>query len=152
MPRIFPLPDCRILVLVLGIAGCSGPALPLTAPVSGIVTLNGTPLTRGMVHFVPDNSKGSTGRMAVAYIQPDGRFHGAMCFKPNDGALIGLHKIAVDVRNVAPEPTQPGESPAGPPQPRSLVPIRYSNQDTSGLTVEVKAGTANEFEFALESR
>ena len=151
MARTFRVSVCAMLVLILGIAGCSRPRRPTMAPVNGTVTLNGKPMTKGMVHFIPDNSKGSTGRMAVAYIQPDGRFEGAMSFKPKDGALVGFHKIVIDVRNIAPDPPQPGESPSAPPQPRNLAPVRYSNPDTSGITAEVKAGVTNTFEFKLQS-
>jgi len=151
MSRTFPVSVWAILGLILGIAGCSQEPRPTMAPVNGTVTLNGKPLTKGMVHFIPDNTKGSTGRMAVAHIQPDGRFDGAMCFKPKDGALVGFHKIVIDVRNITPDPPEPGKSPSAPPQPPNLAPVRYSNPDTSGITAEVKAGVTNTFEFKLQS-
>ena len=39
-----------------------------------------------------------------------------------------------------------------PPPPKSLIPVRYTDGNTSGLTAEVKSAAKNDFTFALESR
>ena len=46
---------CRAIWLVM-LVGCQQSDLPLRAPVEGIVTLDGVPLPRGTVTFVPDRS------------------------------------------------------------------------------------------------
>lgn len=137
------------LAVFMGIPGC-GRSLPPTAPVSGSVMLNDKPLTKGMVHFIPDNSKGTAGRMAVATIESDGRFSGASCFQKNDGALVGFHKIVIDVPTFQDLP-EPGEAPKTVRTPQPPVPVRYSNPATTDLTAEVTAGGNNTFEFRLRS-
>lgn len=120
---------------------------PPLGQVGGIVTLDGQPLTKGQVQFVPDGSKGTKGRMAVGLIGTDGRFS-LTAFKRDDGALVGFHKVVVICEEDMPafDPKSP------PPPPKSLIPVRYTDANTSGLTAEVKSGPKNDFTFALESR
>jgi len=131
-------------VAVLSLSGCGGPATPPTARVGGIVTLDGQPLSSGSVRFVPDRSKGTTGRMAVGVIGSDGRFT-LTSFKPGDGSLVGFHKVAIICEGEAP----PFDPKIPPPPPKSLIPIRYTDDKTSGITAEVKSGTKHDFEFKL---
>ncbi|HOM17497.1 MAG TPA: hypothetical protein PLQ00_09220, partial [Thermoguttaceae bacterium] len=58
------------IVFVGFLAGCggSGAKLPPLASVSGKVTLDGNPLPRGTVTFIPDESKGTKGPTAVGQI------------------------------------------------------------------------------------
>jgi hypothetical protein len=138
---------CAIAVASIAIAGCSGSNLPPLGQVGGVVTLDGQPLTKGQVQFVPDSSKGTKGRMAVGLIGSDGRFK-LTAFKPGDGALVGFHKVAIICEEEMPafDPKSP------PPPPKSLIPVRYTDANTSGFTTEVKSGAKNDFTFALESR
>ena len=138
---------CAVAVAIVAVSGCSGVKIPPLAQVGGVVTLDGQPLTKGQVHFVPDSSKGTKGRMAVGLIGTDGRFK-LTAFKPGDGALVGFHKVVIICEEEMPafDPKLP------PPPPKSLIPIRYTNDKTSGLTAEVKSAGKNDFTFALESR
>ena len=110
--------------------------------VEGIVRLDGKPLTTGKIRFLP-----TAGRGAIAEIQPDGTFT-LGTFSKADGALIGMHKVAV----IAVESGPGGRPDPGVPRPtlRSLVPDRYLAVGTSGLTYEVKPGL-NRAEFDLTS-
>jgi hypothetical protein len=139
--------SCAIAVAIIAIAGCSGVKTPPVGQVGGVVTLDGQPLTKGQVQFVPDSSKGTKGRMAVGLIGADGRF-ALTAFKPGDGALVGFHKVVIICEEEMPafDPKSP------PPPPKSLIPIRYTDANTSGFTAEVKSGAKNDFTFALESR
>ena len=138
---------CAVAVAIVTVSGCSGVKTPPVGQVGGIVTLDGQPLTKGQVQFVPDSSKGTKGRMAVGLIGADGRFS-LTAFKPGDGALVGFHKVLIICEEEMPafDPKSP------PPPPKSLIPIRYTDANTSGLTAEVKAAAKNDFTFALESR
>ena len=124
--------------------GCGGSSsnLPPLAPVSGKVTLDGNPLPRGTVTFIPDESKGTKGPTAVGQIGPDGRFTLQTAQQP--GAVLGHHKVRVRARQEAKTPQEEGKEP-------SLIPLKYENENTSGLTFEVKAGR-NEFNIELHSR
>jgi hypothetical protein len=136
--------SCLIATAVLSLTGCGGPATPPTGKVSGIVTLDDQPLPKGQVRFMPDKSKGTMGRMAVGVIGSDGRFV-LTSFKRDDGALVGFHKVVI----ICEEEVPPFDPKVPPPPPKSLIPIRYTDDKTSGMTAEVKSGAKNEFEFKL---
>jgi hypothetical protein len=98
-----------IVGAVLVVAGC-GPARPTVAPVSGVVSYLGKPLTAGSVTFVPADG----GPPAVGDIGKDGRYR-LTTFDTNDGALLGNHRIAVVALKATADPL-PGETdrPSGP--------------------------------------
>ena len=100
------------------------------APVEGKVLLNGQPMTAGRVMTTPPSGRGANG-----IIQVDGTFE-LKTHNVGDGALVGTHTVAV----VAYEGKATGPE-AGPG--KLLVPQRYINDMTSGLTIEVKADEEN---------
>jgi hypothetical protein len=79
----------RLIVLLLLplLAGCDD--RPTRVPVSGIVTIDGQPVTRGNIKFVPQN-----GRPSAGAIGEDGRFT-LTCYDGNDGALLGTHRVQI---------------------------------------------------------
>jgi hypothetical protein len=83
------------------------------------------------------------GRGANAAIQPDGSF--TLKSREQEGAVIGTHKVAVVAYQ--------GQAGAGPEASagKLIVPERYINPDTSGLTIEVKGGEPNQTELKLTS-
>jgi hypothetical protein len=97
------------------------------AQVHGKVTLDGKPLADGAVVTKPESGRGAQG-----FIR-NGEFELGTKGK-NDGASIGTHAVAVIAQE---KPANAGpESKAG----QLLVPERYTNPDTSGLTIDVQAG------------
>lgn len=146
----FLLAGC-VLVGSVWLAGC-GSNRPTTAPVQGKITCGGQPVPEGVVTFYPEQGRPATGR-----IQPDGTYR-LTTFEPDDGALIGKHKVTIEaVRfpQAGPQPKSMEEeirmamekkSPrSGPPQPQWLVPPRYAKRETTPLVFEVRPGpnTAN---------
>jgi hypothetical protein len=117
--------------------------LPPVAGVSGVVTIDGKPLPRGTIQFVPDDSKGTRGATAVGTIDAQGRYR--LKTAGVDGAIVGFHKVGVYALAEA-----PADETAPPPPP--LIPLKYFNPDTSGLTAEVKAGEENQIPFPLKSK
>jgi hypothetical protein len=132
MFAFIPRLDCGVraavalLVLAVVMTGCSR-RFPM-AEVSGKVTLDGKPLSDATVMFVPEK-----GFAAAGTLQPDGTFR-LISGRPGNGAVIGSHKVAV--------------MPADPL--KAHFPAKYQNAETSGFSVEVKAGK-NSFEFDLPS-
>jgi hypothetical protein len=124
------------LLLAVGIIGCSSNGDHL-APVKGKVTYKGAPLQGGTIVFIPDESRGTHGQMAMADIQADGTF----TLKTNDtlGAVPGWHRVTVAW-------VVPG--PAG--RVRPLLPDKYSHPQQSGLAFEVHATKPNAFALDLE--
>lgn len=126
-----------LTLIALAVAGCGGSGLEL-ADVSGKVLLNGQPLSKGSVVTVPPAGRGSFG-----ILQPDGTFELASGRLP--GAQVGTHKVSI----VAFE--NGGGQGAESQQGKSLVPERYNNPESSGLTLEVKSDEENSPVFELKS-
>lgn len=130
----------------LGVAilvGCGDGRLP-TAPVSGVVTLDGKPVTSGAVVFTPDH-----GWPAQGELDSDGRFV-LSTYEEGDGAILGEHRIVV-IAQTGDDPEEHFERPPSKPI-KSLVPDRYANKATSGLSYEVKPGESNEVQLPLLSK
>lgn len=134
---------CRlILTLMLFIGaiaatGCSRSYQLETAPVRGMVTLNGKPVSSGTVVFSPSRGRGATGQLAA-----DGTFV-LSTYGHGDGAIVGLNKVAV-----APSPEdESGKHPPG----YVAIPNRYQNSESSRLEREVKAGENNVFDLKLST-
>jgi len=116
------------------------------APVEGVVRLDGEPLTKGIVTFVPES-----GRSATGAIRSDGTFQ-LETYGQAEGALVGAHRVTITAT----------ETPTGPPDfdvdrpavadKKPLVPARYANSESSGLTFEVKADMTNYAELDLKSK
>lgn len=108
------------------------------ADVRGLVLLDDQPLTSGMVSTVPLKGRGAQGE-----IDQQGRF----ILTSGDlgrGAQIGKHQVAVIAVD--------GDEEFSPEKPkRLLVPFRYTRAETSGLKIDVQAGTTNEVTLKLYS-
>jgi hypothetical protein len=124
---------------VLIAAGCSGPN---AASVSGSVTLDGQPLTTGMVSFYPD---GGNGAPASGSIDSSGNY------SLSTGTDVGLAPgkyVAIVVATK--EPPQPYDKTGSENPPIPITPGKYASTTTSDLHVEVKAGK-NTVPLALQS-
>jgi hypothetical protein len=139
-------------LLLLALLGCGGANQLETAPVSGRVTLDGKPLERGTVTFLPER-----GRVATGEIQTDGTFT-LGTYSERDGAIVGRHRVAVVVVDQAAAEALAAAAPASDtdiveadaPLPLAT-PAHYADPGNSGLTFEVKAGESNEAVFELTS-
>jgi len=108
---------------IILLSGCSGGRLP-TAPVRGKVTYKGAPLNTGTVTFVPDTTAAPC---AYGEIGADGSYQ-LTTYKRGDGAVLGTHRIMVSAVKVDPKR----------PEATSLVPSKFSSEQTSGLTADVQ--------------
>lgn len=129
--------------MALPFVGC-GEHLPGAAPVAGVVTLDGKPVTSGTVIFSP-----AKGLPAHGELDSQGRFV-LSTYQEGDGAIIGEHRIAV-VAVTEDDDSQHFERPPTKPV-RSLLPERYASKTTSGLSFEVKQGEHNEARLELNSK
>lgn len=114
------------LFLFLISVGCGGTKDQLpTTKVDGSVSYQGTPLETGTVTFFPV----SGGKHAVGMISKGGAFS-LSTFETGDGAVIGKHKVVVNVSY---------ETPDGVPVPDSVprIPAKYSSPETTTLVVDV---------------
>lgn len=111
------------------------------AVVTGTVTLDGKPLPRGTVQFVPDPQRGNGGATGVGQIGADGRYE--IWTTEARGAAVGHHLVGV----VAREEVDLNQTSFA----RSLIPERYQDPLSSGLSVEVTAGKRNVIDLELSS-
>ncbi|HPU08057.1 MAG TPA: carboxypeptidase-like regulatory domain-containing protein [Thermogutta sp.] len=148
-----------VTAVALGVViGCSrSDGRPKTYPVTGVVTLNGTPVEGATVVFVPKTpaQPGAQGpQAATATTDTSGRY-ALGTFAKGDGAIPGEYLVRVFKYPTPPPPTgsasseeeyvPPEESgqAAAAPAPKNLLPEKYANENTSGLsfTVEPKSNT-----------
>lgn len=136
----------KFLVLTLAAAafsGCSSSTddFPRES-VSGTVTLDGVPLAKGNIQFLPTaetQQAGSTGQIS------EGKF----TIPRAAGPVPGAFKISI-TSDSGEQPAMVNGMPGGTGTPnRDLIPEQYNAQST--LTADVVAGGPNEFTFDLST-
>lgn len=90
-----------VLACLLGV-GCNGPRTAAVYPVTGTLTVSGTPAAKAMVAFHPLNEIASQPVLPVATTGPDGTFR-LMTYVAGDGAPAGDYVVTV----VWPDDSQP---------------------------------------------
>ena len=129
-------------IVLATLVGCGDAQRLATAPVSGRVTVGDQPVTKGQVIFTPEQ-----GRSAKGTIGPDGAFT-LSTYADGDGAIVGKHRIAViSVTRPADADPQDLDVPS-----IWLIPQRYGNASTSGLSYEVTADGANDVTLELSTK
>ena len=150
MTRIFR----RILILAIlgGTVGCgAGPERSPTAIVSGDVTLDGEAIEQGTIIFEAPDLRPASGKIV------DGKIVDVMTYEPGDGVPVGTHKIAIQVTSLGDSVKTSDPSSTAPVDlnymggGESLIPEKYSDPSTSGLTAEIVAGE-NKLSFDLQSK
>jgi len=134
-------------VLQLLVAGVLAASLSCTpsgerlVPVSGRITVAGKPLTKGMVTFVPDVSKGNTTQH-----QPSGLIdHGNYTLytpKARKGVPPGWYHVTVVCREYPPEYGIQG---------MSLIPEKYGRPETDLAVEAVDKAEPGKYDFDLQS-
>lgn len=112
-----------MLFLLAGVVGCSD-GRPDRVAVSGHVTIDGQPLTKGTVRFVPQGARPSSGKL-----DSQGKFQ-LTCYDGTDGAVLGKHRIQVTASEIT-----------GGEKVTWHAPQKYADFRSSGLTVEVTEPT-----------
>ncbi len=119
------------LSVILLVAGCNQSPYEL-APVTGVVTVDGMPLTAGQVMFAPRavGDAIDAGKPAIGWLDENGAFE-LSTYSKGDGAVVGEHMVTLY------GPADDSKLPAGIPSFKR-VPVR-------GKALEVKAGEDNTF-------
>ena len=120
--------------------GC-GDSGPPKASVTGKVTFEGKPVTKGTVTFLAIDPKG---RNATGAIGPDGSYT-LQTETAGDGALLGDYVVGISAR----DDEVLDYTPPKPIPPKYLVPAKYEDPKTSELKATVKSGS-NSFPFDLK--
>lgn len=112
-----------VILLCCTFSGCSD-GRPKRVAVSGKVLLDGKPLTKGVVQFVPNDSRQSAGKL-----DENGNFT-LSCYEQGDGVVLGAHRVVVISREVV-----NGTS------IRWLAPPKYADVRKSDLSFEITEPT-----------
>ena len=121
-----------LLAALAAVAGCESGGDDF-APVTGKVTLNGQVLKYGVVTFRPDATKGNpTQHHPTGEIQPDGTY--TLMTAGRKGAPPGHYKVLVFVDENA-----SAGAPAHPVMPKWAINVKYTDEATTDLRVEVVA-------------
>lgn len=149
VPRIIVRLSISV-VAVTWLAGCSGASIPNTIPVSGKVTYKGQPVGSATVTFVGEANT----RPATALTSADGTY--SLMTLDSQGALAGNYRVTVDKTDIPPElrkDVSMEEAAANAnkptPEPKKLLPAKYSDPKLTPLKFEVKAGGAATFDIQL---
>ena len=160
MDRLCKLAVATLVTVGIVLTGCSNSDKPPTYAVTGTVTLRGQPLAGAAVTFVPT---GQDGEAASAITDADGKYE-LTTWDAGDGARPGQYRVkvskqeqtAVDsskmVQNLSYEEEQKIYDPNNPkpaPPPKSLIPSKFENDETSGLTHTV-ADKPTTFDIKIE--
>jgi hypothetical protein len=135
---------CLLCSVVL--AGCkSGPDLPPTVPVEGVLTLDGKPVAEATIIFIADqgvyNATGTT--------DTEGRFE-MSAFQEKKGVVVGSYKVEMNKTIVEPRPGgREGESDVN---LKLGLPKRYNTFTTSGITINVTDAGQQDLKFELKSK
>lgn len=127
----------RIAVLsAMLLVGCARE--PERGPVSGVVTLDGKPLPRVMVVFVPADN--TPGQRSVALTDSGGRYS-VFTDKDQHGASVGTHHVSLfDPQSVSDDPAP------------SRVPAAYTDVIRTPLKPVTVGREAQTFDIHLKSK
>jgi hypothetical protein len=142
---------CAFAALTCG--GCgSDDGLGRRYPVSGQVRYKGQPLAKGRINFIPENNE--TGRAASAEIEAGS--YRLTTHAPGDGALPGKYGVSVSAvdHDISGALAKAGGGTAnqvdiGKSKRTPLIPPKYFDPATSGLSAEVKL-ESNTINFELQ--
>ncbi len=130
--RARSLAGAALAAVVVGLAGC-GDGGPPIVPVSGVVTIDGQPLTYGHVQVIPTGWRPASGR-----IGGDGRFT-LTTTVAGDGCAVGTHPVAVLAGESLTSETMKWHAPP-----------KYADIKTSNLTVTI-TGPTDDLKIELKS-
>jgi hypothetical protein len=136
MPRTLPagrlVAAAVAAAVALTLTGC-GDGGPKIVPVSGVVLLDGQPLTYGHIQVLPAGWRPASGRL-----DGSGRFT-LTTTDPNDGCAVGTHPVVILA----------GES-LTPETMKWHAPQKYADVATSNLTVTI-SGPTDDLKIELKS-
>jgi hypothetical protein len=131
-------------VLAITVSGCGSDRPPLGI-VAGEVTFEGKPISEGAIIFEVAGSRSASGKIV------DGKITEVTTYDSGDGVPVGLARIAVHASAVKTaeanaELAHPGDLPSNDLDSymgvaKSLIPDRYNDPSSSGLTFQIERGT-----------
>ena len=148
--------SCFLLFFLGFLSGC-GPSSQIEGlvPASGVVFYDGTPVAQATVIFSPTFS-GKNARPVSATTDEKGHFS-MMTLNPGDGAFPGEYVVTIAKTEQMGEPkkeTMPDgkvvERGRTDERIREMLPVKYKEAKTSGLTITIPEKGDKNIEFKLE--
>jgi hypothetical protein len=127
--------------------GCGGKSYPL-APVSGRITLDGSPLAHAEVRFFPSN-KDLPFSSGITNDNGDYKLHMVTENETRPGAIISDHRVTISLDQRKGK-TMPTSRPHLPKNPGELLPAKYNHD--SKLTFTVPPEGTSQANFDLKSK
>lgn len=129
-----------VVVIVCTALGC-GPGLPQLGTITGTVRYAGKPVAGAIIIEVP-GKRPASGKIV------DGVIRDVTTYAIGDGAPVGTGRVAIhafapaaESEPVTTEMDSNGRFPKGyMGTSESLIPLRYNNPETSGITVVIEPG------------
>jgi len=155
--RNFAWLDSSALVLLLA-AGCSSRVddkwtrmRPPVFPATGIVVYQDKPVAGATVMLESQSSdEKARGKVAIGHTDSGGRFR-VRTYKEYEGAVAGPHRVSITkFEYVENKPANADPNIDYPLIPKPLLPERYKDFATSGLTATVTEQGPNSFRLQLE--
>ena len=120
---------CALLAALVGVAGCGIKRIPTF----GTVTLDGQPMTEGVLKFIPDASKGTTYRVSCSGPISNGRWNlvttGMEHADTGTGAPVGWFKVIYF------HPNEGSKAPGASAAPK--VAAKYYREETTPISIEL---------------
>jgi hypothetical protein len=133
------------LLVLWGVAGCSGSDGLNRQPVTGSVTLDGAPLDGGTIRFMPASNEATTETSTAIS-------GGKYTFGKDSGPVPGNYKVSISAVNdpniQAKQGMVPGEY--RPPSTKDKVPAKFNTN--TGLTATVQSNQSAPIDFTLTSK
>jgi hypothetical protein len=140
---MWPAARCLALALLAGF-GCSGGDGLAREAVSGKVTLDGKPMDRGAIQFIPrrGDSRGAAWGEIVA---------GAYSIPASDGPVAGDYGVSITPQEAVEPAGQVDQAPGEPTPSQAGQATGTVYTPTSDLGATIAPGQANTFDFGLKT-
>jgi hypothetical protein len=136
------------LVLALAVSGCSKSPPPVTE-VSGVVLLDGQPLPKALVEFVPDLPNFGAEMNSTGITDDKGQFSLICTYQGErkSGAVVAKHFVLV--RELPPDAASRRQDATAPKLANRPIPSELGSLGKNPYTVEVKQGQ-KEYKITLK--
>ena len=147
-----PLLCLLLLVSLMCLQGCKKSTAIKTDLVTGVVTMNGSPLAGATVTFLPDG----TGNTAVGTTDASGKYTlQTMLGAADAGTTPGDYVVTISKKENRPTGQQEWSESAGEMvdimSAHEQVPAKFTNKSSTPLKATVVAGQANSFDFDVSN-
>jgi len=126
---------------------------PPVCPATGVVLYQSKPVAGAKVMFesTNDGAKAGGGLVAIGHTDSAGMFR-MKTYKEYEGVVAGSHRVSVTKMEYTPAPRPAGVDPNVdiPPIAKSVLPEKYKDFATSGLTASVTPKGPNQIRLDLE--